>query len=113
MSDENKKGMKLGNIFRVGTPECAIFCAVVAMVIAVLILLLGFWKTVLVIALVMIGLVIGGVSNKMEKIKKLINSVFPQKKSELIRREDFTAAMTEKVVAEDQPQQTETNGENN
>ena len=38
----------VNNMFKVGTFECAVFCGTVALVVAVLILLFGFWETVLV-----------------------------------------------------------------
>ena len=43
------------NMFRIGTPECAVSFGVIAMVLALLFLLLGFWQTLLIAALVALG----------------------------------------------------------
>ena len=41
---ENNNGKKPA-ILTVGTPQCAVACAVLGAVIAVLLLTIGFWKT--------------------------------------------------------------------
>ena len=69
------------NIFKVGTPECAIFFALVAMVLALLFLALGFWQTLLIVVLVLLGLFIGGVKDKGEWLKRTVNRLFPPKNS--------------------------------
>ena len=55
MSDRERKSV-LSNIFTIGTPECAIFFAVAAMVLGLLILTIGFWKALLVAVLMLIAL---------------------------------------------------------
>ena len=41
----NKDGRSfLHQAFRIGTPECAVFCAGVAMLLGLLFLWIGFWK---------------------------------------------------------------------
>ncbi len=67
------------NMFKIGTPECAITCAIIAMVLALLFLLLGFWKMLLIAGLMLIGGFLGGVKNKREYISSLVNRLFPPK----------------------------------
>lgn len=67
--------------FQIGTPECAVFCAVVAMVLGLLLLWVGFWNTVLIFLLMLLGAFIGGVKNKKQWIKKMLNRVIPDRKS--------------------------------
>ena len=69
------------NIFKVGTPECAIFFALVAMVLALLFLALGFWQTLLIVVLVLLGLFIGGVKDKKAFLGSLVNKIFPPKQN--------------------------------
>ena len=69
------------NMFRIGTPECAIFFGAAAMVLALLFLAIGFWRTVLVAALVAVGAFIGGVSNKKDWFRGVINRLFPPKQN--------------------------------
>lgn len=76
------------NAFKVGTPECAIAFAVIAMILAILFLLVGFWKTVLILALMLIGAFVGGVSNKKERILALFNRAFPQKNTVAFREKN-------------------------
>lgn len=60
-----------------GTPACGLFCGVCGIVLAVLLLTLGFWKTLFVTLLCAVGAVIGGVEDKAEFLKKIVNKVFP------------------------------------
>ena len=65
--------------FRIGTPECAVFCACVAMLMGLLFLCIGFWKTLLIFALMLIGAFIGGVEDKQEWLRNLVNRLLPAK----------------------------------
>ena len=69
----------LHQAFRTGTPECAVFCAGVAMLLGLLFLWIGFWKTLLIFCLMLVGMFIGGVEDKQEKIRGLVNRLFPAK----------------------------------
>ncbi len=53
----------------VGTPQCGIACAALGAVAAVLILSIGFWKTLFIVVLTLIGLFVGGVKDKNEALK--------------------------------------------
>ena len=78
---ENKRNEFTAKILQVGTAECAIFFAVLAMVLALLFLSLGFWKTVLIAVLVCLGLFIGGVKNKKQWLAEKINKLFPPRQN--------------------------------
>ncbi len=65
--------------FRIGTPECAVFCSCVAMLLGLLFLWIGFWKTLLIFALMLIGAFIGGVEDKQEWLRNLVNRLLPAK----------------------------------
>lgn len=75
---EKGKG-SLRNVLKVGTPECAVFCAVVAMALALMLLTLGFWKTLLAVAIVCVGAFIGGVKDKKALVSRIVNRLFPPK----------------------------------
>ncbi|MBR3015956.1 MAG: DUF2273 domain-containing protein [Clostridia bacterium] len=67
----------LNRAFRIGTPECAVFSAAVAMVLGLLFLWIGFWKTLFIFCLMLLGLFIGGVEDKQEWFRNLVNRLFP------------------------------------
>lgn len=86
MNDKCKAFME--KMLKVGTPECAIFSGVVAMVAAIFILLLGFWETVLVAILALLGVFVGGVKDKKEWLRNGINRLFPAKTAVPYKAED-------------------------
>lgn len=67
--------------FQIGTPECAVFFSVAAMVLALLFLTIGFWQTLLVAALVALGAFLGGVKDKKEWVRGAVNKLFPPKQN--------------------------------
>jgi uncharacterized membrane protein len=76
------------NILKIGTPECALFCAVAAMGLALLYLGLGFWPMVLVAAAICVGAFIGGVKDKKAWVKKVANRVIPSREMVPYREKD-------------------------
>lgn len=78
---EKKRNEFTAKILQVGTAECAVFFAALAMVLALLFLALGFWRTVLIAVLVCLGLFIGGVKNKKQWLTEKINRLFPPKQN--------------------------------
>ena len=76
---DNKFNAFMRNIFKIGTPECAITFAIAARVLAVVFLLVGFWQTLLILALMLVGAFLGGVKNKKEWFLGLVNRLFPPK----------------------------------
>ncbi len=100
---ENKRNEFTARILQVGTAECAIFFAVLAMVLALLFLYIGFWKTVLIAVLVCVGLFIGGVKNKKAWVSDKINRLFPPKSNVPYRatKEDLKQVMNAAAPAKD------------
>ena len=91
---EKGKG-SLRNVLKVGTPECAVFCAVIAMALALLLLTLGFWKTLLAVVIVCAGAFIGGVKDKKEFISRIVNRLFPPKTAVPYRTSETDAEQVE------------------
>lgn len=60
-------------VFTKGTPQCAIACALLGVLLALLLLWAGVWRTLLVVALVAGGVFIGGVKDKRAFFKKLFS----------------------------------------
>lgn len=65
--------------FRIGTPQCGLLFAALGAVLALMLLYMGFWRTLFVIALAAVGYFIGASEDKAESLKALINKVFPPK----------------------------------
>lgn len=65
----------LKKIFTKGTPQCAIACALVGVLAALLLLWQGVWRTLLVTVLVALGAFVGGVKDKKEFINSLLEKV--------------------------------------
>lgn len=63
----------LQEITQPGTPQAALFCGVIGVVVAMLILIIGFFKTLLIVICCAIGLFIGGVKDKKAFIQQLIS----------------------------------------
>lgn len=62
-----------------GTPACGAFCGVLGVLVAVLLLTIGFWKTLFVALLCALGVFIGAVKDKSTFLKAVINRLFPPK----------------------------------
>ena len=60
----------LSRCFTKGTAECAALCAVVGAGVALSLITLGIWKTLLIAGCVGVGAFIGGVKDKKEFIRK-------------------------------------------
>ena len=67
MAESTEK--KIRKFLQVGTLECMILCVVLAIIVGVLFITIGFWKTLLITALILVGLFIGGVTNKKEFLR--------------------------------------------
>lgn len=68
MQESNQKKLQ------VGTPLCGIVFGLVGVVIALSMIFLGFWKTLLVLVLFGIGYVLGAFGNK-KKVEEVIETV--------------------------------------
>ena len=72
MSNSNKPPF-----LRVGTPQCGAFIALLGAVLALMLLFLGLWRTLFVVALAAIGYFLGASADKSGAIKGFINRLFP------------------------------------
>ena len=93
---------------KMGTPMMGVAVGAALVAIAVLIMLIGFWKALLLLVLFGIGYFVGTVENKQEFIKEAANRIIPAKeakvidlKSEIAR--DLDARQAAEVQAEEVP----------
>ena len=63
----------LQEIMQPGTPQAALFCGVIGVVVAMLILIIGFFKTMLIVLCCAVGIFIGGVKDKKAFLVRLIS----------------------------------------
>ena len=63
-----------------GTPACGLLCAVIGLAIAGMLMTVGLWKTLLAALLAVIGAFVGGVFDKAQWLKDVINRLFPDRK---------------------------------
>lgn len=96
------------NMFKVGTAECAIFFGVVAMVLALMFLIAGFWETLLIAALIAVGAFVGGVKDKKEWIRNLVNRMVPAKQAPAYREQnEEIAKAVHEALAEEKAEEKE------
>lgn len=62
-----------------GTPACSICYALIGALLAILLLTIGFWKTLFIAAFAAVGALIGAIRDKSAFAKNTVNRVFPQK----------------------------------
>lgn len=74
MNEEKKHGF-----LTIGTPMCGLLLGLIGAVIALMLLFMGFWRTLFVAALFGVGYFLGASSNKADAIKIWINKLFPPK----------------------------------
>ena len=112
MNDRSSKNI-FENMLKIGTPECAVFSAVAAMVLGLLFLVLGFWRTLLIAVLMAIGAFLGGVQNKRDWLKKAINRVFPAKTMVPYREQnpEITRAVRKAMAEKQEEAQDDFTGE--
>ena len=94
MNDRNDRS-SMANLFKAGTPECAIFSGAAAMVLGLLLLTVGFWNTVWIALFGVIGGFLGGVKDKKQMLKNVLNRIIPDKKTMPYREQhpDITRAV--------------------
>ena len=63
----------------IGTKLCGLVCGAVGALIALMLLFLGFWRTLFVCALFGAGYFFGATTQKAEAVRKMINRLFPPK----------------------------------
>lgn len=101
MTDKSKEFMQ--NMCKVGTPECAVFMGVAGLILGVMFLLLGFWQTLLVAAIVLLFVFLGGVKDKKAFIARIVNRVVPQKNDNFPGIENAGKVKTEPRYTADIP----------
>lgn len=87
MSSRNDRSA-FWDFFKAGTPECAIFSGVAAMVLGLLLLTVGFWRTVLLALLGACGAFLGGIKDKKQWLKNALNRIIPDKQRAVPYREN-------------------------
>lgn len=112
MSDRNDRP-SLPSIFKVGTPECALFSCVAAVGVGLLLLTVGFWNALWIALLGALGAFLGGVSNKKEIVKSVLNRVIPDKKAVLYREQhpDIVKAVREATAKDESAEENESEPE--
>lgn len=84
---------KLQEALKPGTSTRKVVYAIAFFVAGLLFVWVGFWQTLLIAALTLIGLYIGSSDNVMESAKKLVNKLFPPSKKPVT----YTAEDIQKV----------------
>ena len=69
---------------KMGTPLMGIAIGAALAAIAALVMIIGFWKVLLLVALFGIGYFIGTVDNKLEFIRDTANKIIPAKEAKVI-----------------------------
>ena len=72
---------------QVGTMECMLLCMGVALLVGIGFFTLGFWKTLLLVLLLLAGMFIGGVTNKREMVNDVSNKLFPGRAQQAARNQ--------------------------
>lgn len=99
-----------------GTPGFGIFVGAALVALGALVMIIGFWKTLVLAVLFGIGFFLGTVDNKTEFLKNAANKLIPDKeakmidlKSELAREQDlqYSVDFTEKASEETEKKQDE------
>ena len=104
MNDRNDPS-PLSKLFKAGTPECAIFSGVAAMALGLLLLTVGFWNTVWIALFGVIGGFLGGVKDKKQMLKNVLNRIIPDKKTMPYREQhpDIARAVRDAAAKGSQP----------
>ena len=66
-------------LFTPGTPQFGFVCGILGAALGLMLLLLGFWKTLFVAFFCALGAYIGGVGDKQAHFKRILNGLFPPK----------------------------------
>lgn len=76
------------NGFKRGTPIFGLITGCVFVLLGVLFLTIGFWKTILIAVLFAAGYFIGAVNNKSDVLKDTVNKIVPNKTEKTINIRD-------------------------
>ena len=71
-----------------GTPLCALAYAALGVILATLLLTIGFWRTLFIAVFAALGALGGGIGNKRDAVRVAINRSFPPKDKPLDIEQD-------------------------
>jgi len=84
----NKLSSAIKEIFTPGTPLCALAYAALGVILAALLLTIGFWRTLFIAVFAALGALAGGIGNKRDAVRVAINRSFPPKDKPLDIEQD-------------------------
>ena len=84
----NKLSSAIKEIFTPGTPLCALAYAALGVILATLLLTIGFWCTLFIAVFAALGALAGGIGNKRDAVRVAINRSFPPKDKPLDIEQD-------------------------
>ena len=84
----NKLSSAIKEIFTPGTPLCALAYAALGVILATLVLTIGFWRTLFIAVFAALGALGGGIGNKRDAVRVAINRSFPPKDKPLDIEQD-------------------------
>ena len=84
----NKLSSAIKEIFTPGTPLCALAYAALGVILATLLLTIGFWRTLFIAVFAALGALAGGIGNKRDAVRVAINRSFPPKDTPLDIEQD-------------------------
>ena len=84
----NKLSSAIKEIFTPGTPLCALAYAALGVILAALLLTIGFWRTLFLAVFAALGALAGGIGNKRDAVRVAINRSFPPKDKPLDIEQD-------------------------
>lgn len=84
----NKLSSAIKEIFTSGTPLCALAYAALGVILATLLLTIGFWRTLFIAVFAALGALAGGIGNKRDAVRVAINRSFPPKDKPLDIEQD-------------------------
>ena len=84
----NKLSSAIKEIFTPGTPLCALAYAALGVILATLLLTIGFWRTLFIAVFAALGALAGGIGNKRDAVRIAINRSFPPKDKPLDIEQD-------------------------
>ncbi len=82
------------SFLKVGTPQCALFCGFLGLVLAVLLLTIGFWRTLMLAVFMLLGAFIGGVKDKRAFVQEKLSALVPSGEKKPYRATVYPAGMT-------------------
>ena len=84
----NKLSSAIKENFTPGTPLCARAYAALGVILATLLLTIGFWRTLFIAVFAALGALAGGIGNKRDAVRVAINRSFPPKDKPLDIEQD-------------------------